>query len=485
MKRFLAVLFSFVMLSGFVTAEAEEQKTGTYTIVTEKQLPAAITERKLKDDEIASLADADLATLKKKISTFGDYMEWVKVSLVNRKTFNELTTSNPNMQVTFGGEFAFSWLASWFSPNQTASVAHYVLEEDYPGMGTIVCALKDGSSFRIKCACYFPADEGYYILNPEVNMKIDRNRFLNSCSFQDYLLVSDLTGVIPYCEEVMNGRVTQVLALNSPETVVLDVGDSVYVSMDMSHIQTVYQDDNAKYPPEDSKLNFKSFGFPKSLKTDSALDAAAARKLAAGTYEEAAEAIKTLPDCMNYLYYSGYSQYGIDQSLEMHDGEWHYNYKPNVVFARGKGNCGGTSGLIAGLLQGDYDEVGMINLRFPNDGHVINYIKDGNLYYVFDGIGWVGCGFQSYGLCFCHGNTLEKAAEQYAKSMNTRQMAAYLNSKGGDCPIIFYGNATIIPNNYCEWMKILQETPEEGFTYTQVEADQRILDAIDTVRGVW
>lgn len=276
----------------------------------------------------------------------------------------------------------------------------------------------------------------------------------------------------------------QVLALETADTIVLDPGDDYYIPQDNPHVTTVFLDENSKYPPEGSSIPFESYGFPDQLRTDSEIDSETAKALAAGTYEEAAAAIKTIPDVMNYLYYTGYTQSGYDMRVETHDGEWHYNYKPQVVFARGKGNCGGTSALIAGLLEGDNDEVGMITLRFANDGHVINYVRDGEQYYVFDGVGWVGCGFQDYGLSFSCADSLKKAAMQYGELNDTRQMVAYVNPKGGDCPVIFLENATLLPSHYCD-LTILQETKEEGYVYVFVEEDPAIMDAIDAIRGVW
>ena len=126
----------------------------------------------------------------------------------------------------------------------------------------------------------------------------------------------------------------------------------------------------------------------------------------------------------------------------------------------------------------------MINLRFPYDGHVINYIRDQGTYYVFDGIAWVGSGFQGWGLGFNTGATLEDAAMNYGRAHDTRQMAAYTNPKGGDCPIMFCGNASTLPANYVR-LTILQETPEEGYTYILIDEDPEILEAIDAIRSVW
>ncbi|MCR5565768.1 MAG: hypothetical protein K6F61_02865 [Clostridiales bacterium] len=139
------------------------------------------------------------------------------------------------------------------------------------------------------------------------------------------------------------------------------------------------------------------------------------------------------------------------------------------------------------LFQNDFLRLVLtgITLRFPGDGHVINYIRDRNLYYVFDCVSWVGSGHKGYGLSFCWGKTLTEAAMKYAQKQNTRQMAAYTNPRGGDIPMIFSGNSSILPGNYCDGLTVLQETPEEGYTYTLIEADPVILHAIDIIRGVW
>lgn len=62
------------------------------------------------------------------------------------------------------------------------------------------------------------------------------------------------------------------------------------------------------------------------------------------------------------------------------------NVSPTVALAKNQGNCGGTSGLVACLLEGDYDEVGMIGMTsaMKIGGHVANYIKDGDTYLAFD-----------------------------------------------------------------------------------------------------
>ena len=49
---------------------------------------------------------------------------------------------------------------------------------------------------------------------------------------------------------------------------------------------------------------------------------------------------------------------------------------------------------------------------------------------------------------------------------------------------MFCGNASKLPANYVR-LTILQETPEEGYTYILIDEEPEILEAIDTIRGVW
>ncbi len=485
MKKILAVFFFLILLFSVPVVQAEKKAQESFRIVDRKKLPAQVTERQLTDDEIAEISKDSLESLKKKLSKYGDFIAWVRIALLPEMEFYELTTSDGDHQFTFGARFSFSWLGSWFSPNMTVSIAQYVLEDDCPGIGTLCFFLKNGNDLEMKCCNYIPADGGYYLMNPEMFIDVDRNKLQNSCALEDMLFVSDLSALPQYYSKNRKPRqVVQILALESAEDVVLDYEGHRYIPRDMTHVVSIYYDETAKYPPKGSKLDMKGYGFPKGMSSGSGIDVDTARKIENGTYEEAAAAIKTVPDVLSYLYYTGFSPYGIDETVEMHDGVWHYNLKPDIAFKIGRGGCGRISGLVAGLLEEDYDEVGLITLRSPYDGHVINYIKDGDLYYVFDGMAWVVSGYDRYNLFFCYAETLEKAAMKYSKTHDTRMMVAYMNPRGGDLPTIFHDNACKIPSHYCD-VTILQETPEEGYVYIMVEEDPAAMEAIDRIRGVW
>lgn len=486
MKKALLIVLTLLLLAGAAAAESTEV-TGTLTFVKTRDVPASLMERKLSEGEISSLDHEELDTLKNRISTFGDFVAWLEMK-AQTLSFTSFTTSNPSGQITFGAEFAFMWMSQWYSPNQTVCVAQYALEDDYPGVGVLVCGVKSGSSLSMRCALAVPANGGYYLLNPEMFSGLSQDDLNMSCAFPAPMFVTDLTGIAQYFDDPRSSeKLLQAMLLTSADQFVINPEGGLYVPVSTDNMVSVYLNERAKYPDADEKLPFRSYGFPKQLKTDSAIDLETAIALSQGTLEEAAEAIHTIPDCLNYLFYSGYGVDDGDQQLQVHDGTWHYNFSPRKIFERKKGNCGGTSGLIARLLEGDYDEVGMINMTFlGGEGHVINYVRDGKNHYVFDGVQWVSSGYESYGLSFVHGTDLKKTAAQYGKPRNTRLMVAYTHSAGGDLPIIWDGSAvTYLPNGYCDTLTILQETPKEGYVYAMIDADPAALQAIDMIRDVW
>ena len=168
----------------------------------------------------------------------------------------------------------------------------------------------------LKCAVCIPADGGYYLANPELFAGMNRQQIRSSCVIEDILFVSDLTGLIPYFKH-KKAQVTQILTLDSTGNVVLNLGDFIYIPDNPGLVTTVYADENAKYPPENSRLNLSGCGFPGQLSARSGIDRKTALALEKGTYEEAAAAITTLPDVLSYLYYTGYTQSGFDECVEM------------------------------------------------------------------------------------------------------------------------------------------------------------------------
>ncbi len=73
MRKALLFVLALTLLFGVAAAESTEV-TGQLTFVKEKDLPDSLMERKLDEKAVSSLDREDLDGLKKKISTFGDFV---------------------------------------------------------------------------------------------------------------------------------------------------------------------------------------------------------------------------------------------------------------------------------------------------------------------------------------------------------------------------------------------------------------------------
>jgi len=215
--------------------------------------------------------------------------------------------------------------------------------------------------------------------------------------------------------------------------------------------------------------------------------------------------VKTLDDCLYYICASGYTDSSGDlrySDTSSIDGEisWHFNRSPQVVFEQNKGDCGGTAGLIAYLLEGDYAEVGIAVYRSYVDqgGHVVNYLKDGDLYYVFDPVSFAHS--FSWGVGLRSDKDLNEAVKKmfgiapYGKTYAAPAMMAYtytgnFSRNGGDEPTGWpmegntYLPKTYIIQGYSEKVNIVHETPEEGYVYEFIEIDPRVMAKIEKLRN--
>ena len=214
-----------------------------------------------------------------------------------------------------------------------------------------------------------------------------------------------------------------------------------------------------------------------------------ARALVGQDIETVKRYVKTLEDC---LYYFCASDFSLDTSgsLAYADGavEWQFNRTPQIVFEQNKGNCGGIAGLVAYLLEGDYDEVGYVGLlgMIGDGGHEANYLKNGTEYYVFDINQFVG-GYEK-GLNFSASPDLNAAVINsfgYDKNHPKVMMHTYTGCFDGDAPI---GGGTTIPegyiiDGYVDHVNIVMEMPEDGYVYKFIDVSQETLDKIEEIRN--
>lgn len=100
--------------------------------------------------------------------------------------------------------------------------------------------------------------------------------------------------------------------------------------------------------------------------------------------EELAENLSTIYDVQQFFLEAGieFKDGDIKQSF---DGTvWHFNDSPEVVLRQNYANCGSGSGLINYLLQGDYEEQGYVCYAANRGGHIFNYFRSGDKFYIWD-----------------------------------------------------------------------------------------------------
>jgi len=219
--------------------------------------------------------------------------------------------------------------------------------------------------------------------------------------------------------------------------------------------------------------------FTKDIINERTLTWDEARALADKDLETVKKYVKTVYDMAYYLYAAGYKvhDYG-DLSLRNGEITWHFNYAPHVIYELREGNCGGYSGLAAYLLEGDYDEVGCasMNARMLRGGHVINYIKKGNLYFTFDTTQLVS----ERGLGLCSGTDLNDVVTMDVSNRKKENMVActYKGDENGDMPkgwphdVVYY-----FIDGYCkDDINIVFE--KEDYKYKYIEIKQEVYDKI-------
>ena len=490
MRKILIFILSLSLVFSIPGSFAENAESyASYELLDITHLPAELGERKLSDDEILSLQGAPLEILRKKISTFPDFIAWTDTIQAQYITS---ITSNPEFQVTLDPEFCYQWMQSMVGTVTLVSLAQYCLADDYPGIGVAMAVFVSSAGHDWIYANTFPVDGGYIVLCPASYSKNIQSKTSWGMNVIEPLRTEDLSGIISFCRSSdqkwsHNSTLSQVLLFDTTEGVVLDWQTPFYVSKDPSHVSVLYQNEESLYPTE--PILFREYKFPKEIGTGSDLDAETARALSKGSVQELAEAIRSVPDLMNYMHYTAFSKYDGDITLPMHDRDWHYNYSADVVFHRNAGNCGGTAGFVEYLLQGDYDEVGIIGLTYEKGlggGHVINYIRQGKKYFILDFNSWICSGREPFSLKSSSGKDLKSAAKQYTKSTPGVALMVAYQTEASDLPVGWDGSETSwLINGLGGNVQIIMEGTPDSYHYEFVDVSDDLKQLFTLSANAW
>ena len=487
------LLFLCLLLACSVYPCHAEKAAGyaSYELLNTDRLPPELAERKMTDEQVAALLNAPLNQLREQISTFADYVAWVEAHPgVN---FTTSVTSNPQYQVTLDPEFCFGWAKTMMSTAALVTFAQYILSDDYPGMGTAMAVTVSPAGHDWVYANYFPVENGYLVLGAGSYAKNIQSATTWGMNVIEPLRTGDLTGIVSFClgpdlKWHVNGKyLSQVLLFDSTEGLVMDWQNPFYVPKDSTHVTELFRNADVLYPTE--PLDLKPYNLPKELGTSSKLNAETARSLSGSSVQELAEAIRSVPDLLTYMHYAAFSKYDGDLTLELQHLTWHYNYAPEVVFCKNAGNCGGTAAFVQYLLQGDYDEVGIVGLTYERGmggGHVINYIRQGKNYYILDFNGWVSTNHDPFSLRLCSGKDLKAAAEQYRQRTGGVVLMVAYQTEWGDAPV-GWDNSDIsyLISDYAKNVRILIEGSPESYHYEFVDESDIVRQLIPLSQRAW
>ncbi len=501
MKRLLFVFLVMVMLFACLTVA---NAANSYRLVLPStKIPAQLSERKLSDDEVAQLLNADLQTMRERISTYADYIALVEC---NEAFYYESLVSDDKESVDIGGEYTRAWMGNMFAPNMSAGLAYYVLQDDYPGMKVVVAYYMQGdagSAAQLRYGSVIPVEDGYIVLSAESFAKNAQENAGVAAKAIQTAHVQELGGIVDlireeHCVKQALGDLKQVLLIDTLDTVrlTMDRKTKMYTPSDMEHTEILYESADARVVKKGEPKTLAQYGVsitePEPTIT-SVEEAAAIHQL---PLSEAAERINTLHDCMNYFYFNSYAGDGGDLQLPVrNDLAWHYNYAPAVVYEKNCGCCGETAGLVAELLKGDYEEVGIVGMTYAEGcggGHVINYIKNDEAYYVFDLYSWACNDFTGAGLGCSRDSDLNKATIGWSYNLGMQDtikcMYTYTNPRSGDAPVgwsnVDWGVSYLI-KDYAEDVNIVLETPDEGYVYEFVDVNENVYNAIEYSRRAW
>ena len=493
MKKLACLVLLVLMAAGCACAQETP-----YTMLSDEEVYALLGERTLADEQLQSLQWMALDGVRAAVSTWGDYVGFVET--LTSQYWADIYCGDA-YEINVGDAWSYQWLSQMLGSNLLADVGRSVLEDNFPGTKTVIAVLCEGPQRYTVYATAIPVDGGYVVLGADTFARnivaVDKDTprqtvppmLVNSLeALVEYFRTEPLLD--PFCA---NAELAQIMIVSSCMQAELCIVEGMYTSNNPYAVKNLYQNAEATQPGENTAPTLQGYGIPlvqTDVRINNYADASGIRK---GSLEDAAEVIASVQDVMNYVYYSGYVCGDGDMAIAVRDGlQWHYNYKPEAVFARHTGCCGATSGLVAHLLDGDYDEVGFIGITYAEGcggGHVINYIRTGGMYYVFDVFAWGIAGYSQDMLRCCWSTSLRDAANQWAeRTGNVITMYAYTNDRGGDAPVGWkdgqWGVSYLI-KDYAQNVEILKQWYEKGEYYLFVDVDPRLVEGIDLIRSVW
>ena len=365
--------------------------TGQYTVLTE--YPDLLTKRVLDDNAIAALKNADLETLREKISTPADFAAWIDTQ--DAPYYCDLTSDSQG-QRTFGADFSFCWYQQMLATPIMASIAVRVLGDDIPGIG-IVAVNMDYNGGVMVCGNVIPADDGFYVFSLDTTSRRWQQTTNIMKEVFPLIRVGEVKDILGYCgssDDVScpGGKATQAFYIPGDTEVVLDCNYGAYTPQNPNDVVELYRDEEYIAGGEERetghiKPEYIDRYALSNMLGGTTLTPAEAYELLDMEPEQVKERVRTAADVLMYMLAAKIGDCGGDRCKMIGGKEWHYNLNAFEVMEQRLANCGASANLANYLLEGDYEEIGFILHAYyigDGGGHVYNYIRYEGSYYIVD-----------------------------------------------------------------------------------------------------
>lgn len=207
-----------------------------------------------------------------------------------------------------------------------------------------------------------------------------------------------------------------------------------------------------------------------------------ARALVGAEPKKVQAAVKTAADVLMYMLAARITDCGGDHTSEVNGQYWHYNMTAQEVMASRTGNCGSSANLARYLLDGDYDEVGMILQGYYPDnggGHVYNYILQDGKYTIIDYSWYIFANYQTdsdFPACqMTEFDSLESAGVQCRQLYDGVSLLLAHRTTGRHYPNVFgdesgLGAVYIIPKG-TDYTLLYSDTANGGYALKEAPLD--------------
>ena len=462
--------------------------SGAYKVLDE--CPEKFARRELSDEEISALAQGDLETARKRISTGGDFAAWL-VALGGQ--FYSGVTSNDEGQKTIGADFDFEWIHQMVDSAMAAALAVRVLGDDLPGIGIVAARVAENDGTFL-CGNLIPAEDGYYIISFDAltdewkaAVEPETNRIIPEAFLP--IRVDGAAGITAWCWSVDNPRgntLTQAFYIPGDQQVVLDYKDEIYTPRSPWGIQEFFRDDTLAADLAEQKVAHIKPEYIGNYELSTKLGGATltpeeAYALLDMEPEQVKERVKTAADVLMLMLAGQYGHSGGDRTKTIDGREWHYNLNAFQVMQTRTLNCGSAANLANYLLEGDYEEVGFILQAYyigGGGGHVYNYFKYQGKYYIVD-FSWYMFNDYQPGRDFpvMEADRLKDLGSQLAELYGNVCMILAHTSPGQHYPNVFDDqNAVYAIPEGVEYTLLYQGTAGNAYTLKEYPLDKSQLD---------